>query len=233
MQEEHEQIAQLIGCRRQQQTIGGSQLRLGGLNGGRSLSARSPQRALIRARSMAYSFDLSLAARVYAASREFPSAVSPFPSDLCIPARRVELLSNWVARRLSENMIGPAVTTDGCKNKFRKVAGARRCSSFPPPAFCERGHRSLAGRLIAVGGVPPDHRGCGERPQRRHQTRRADMSQRAGLRWRHSRSRGGAKLAAAGTVGGLGAGRRLNGQGFGRGGLRRPLAIMPQAVAGD
>src|SRR5262245_24738954 len=38
------------------------------------------------------------------------------------------------------------------------------------PALGECRHRSLACRLIAVGGAPPDHRGCGERPQRRHQT---------------------------------------------------------------
>ena len=41
------------------------------------------------------------------------------------------------------------------------------------------------------------------------------------------------KLAAAGTVSGPGADRPWNGQRFGRGRLRRPLAIMPQAVAGD
>jgi hypothetical protein len=70
-------------------------------DGCRSLPALSPQRGRIRARSTACSFDLSLAARVCAASREFLCAVSPFPSDRCVPARRVELLSNWVARRLS------------------------------------------------------------------------------------------------------------------------------------
>ena len=48
----------------------------------------------------------------------------------------------------------------GRKVTFRKGSVAR--ALLAPPASCRR-HQ-------AVGGAPPDHRGCGERPQRRPQT---------------------------------------------------------------
>jgi hypothetical protein len=68
----------------------------------------------------------SISHSLLAFTQPVASFFAPFlhPSDRCTPARRVELLSNWVARRLSKNMVGPAVTTDGCKNKLRKAAPA-------------------------------------------------------------------------------------------------------------
>ena len=104
--------------RRREQCTSRPTANRGGLNDGRSFPALSPHRVRTRARSMACSC-VSLAARVYAASPEFLCAVSPFPSDRWIPARRVELLSNWVARRLSKKSAPPLQQMDA------KISSAR------------------------------------------------------------------------------------------------------------
>jgi hypothetical protein len=98
-------------------TVDKEATKAGGLNGCGPFSAQSPQEPPMGARLLARSFDFLLAVRVDAAILEFLCAVSPFPSDRCIPARRVESLSNWVARRLSKNTVGPTITLDGCAGR--------------------------------------------------------------------------------------------------------------------
>jgi hypothetical protein len=87
---------------------------------------------------LARSFDFLLAVRVDAAILEFLCTVSPFPCDQCIPARRVESLSNWIARRLSKNTVGPTITIDGARavrgnaERPRMMMQGRRSSFFYP-----------------------------------------------------------------------------------------------------